>query len=758
MFVSHLVVCGLLAQIPPAAQLPKPPVRQQGAPSNADRATPAHAAPEAAAAEAGGQAPPFDQIPPAANESTPAQQPPADRTAEPAAAQPPADTPLVPVEPRALRLTALEVLNAALAVPEGEKVRGRPLTLVDALRSVADRAAQLRVTEIYWRLAEALADYNFTWDESQQLERLKPAAAPEQRLTPEQHVLATRLAGAKARLQDAELALVAAQFDLAGAIRLPAGQPLPLPADVPHVGPYRTVLDQVYAGRAIPARAVLIDRTLPIRRGAIDARAAAIQAATDAITAAEEEHFEGRGDLSLVLTLIDELSRQRRAFLSDVRTYNYEIAEYAMAAPTPAMDPQGLASMLIKPSGGAVAGAAAGGAPASPGLPGGVERAGFTEPLGSIPAAPLRPIAEDRIRLGPPPAYPQAAAGKEPTPAPPNPKQPATGSGPKSPPARGANGAAPRSQPPPAQAPPADSAARGKPLEVRRPMVNAPPSTSTGDDVIASHRLYPALHDMAPAEQARHLATVLSWEPATEDAVSAPIGLADYLTAIPSDRRNEALTAYWHAQFHAARAQTLSQQLEQFEALGAAIAGRPRGGADDIRAAAMLLVRAAHRAAEADARSAQADRLAAQWTLTIAAGRPLSGGWLAAETPPHAGGYRLQLNELSPELLDSSVVQRLSNTIPQLRRTFVERAAAVVAADESRAARVAEPGASLAETQQALTAIAEQTRETIAFLARLADYNVEIGAYANAVLPPATTSQSLARALVVTPATPARAP
>ena len=60
---------------------------------------------------------------------------------------------------------------------------------------------------------------------------------------------------------------------------------------------------------------------------------------------------------------------------------------------------------------------------------------------------------------------------------------------------------------------------------------------------------------------------------------------------------------------------------------------------------------------------------------------------------------------------------------------------------------------SMAETCRALEAIADQTSETATFLARLADYNIEIAAYANAVLPPATTSESLVRALVAsTPA------
>ena len=170
-------------------------------------------------------------------------------------------------------------------------------------------------------------------------------------------------------MQDTDVTLVAAQYDLAGLIRLPAGQTLPLTADMPHVGPYRTELDNLYQGRPIPARAVLVDRTLPIRRSAIESRAAAVNAAADALVAAEESHFEGRADLALVLSLVDELSRQRRAFLADVRLYNLDIAEYAMSAPTPPLDPQGLASMLIKLPTGSASAAVAGGTLAPVGSP-----------------------------------------------------------------------------------------------------------------------------------------------------------------------------------------------------------------------------------------------------------------------------------------------------------------------------------------------------------------------------------------------------
>ena len=171
------------------------------------------------------------------------------------------------------------------------------------------------------------------------------------------------------------------EYDLAGAIRMPTGQTLPLPSDIPHVGPYRTELDNVYSGRAIPPRRA--DRSHvagAAQRHRVACRGR--QRRGRRSVAAEESHFEGRSDLALVLSLVDELSRQRAAFMVDVRTYNLDIAEYAMSAPTPPLDPQGLASMLIKPTTGpAQPGTIAGGTTNSGAAPNTIERAGFTQPL-----------------------------------------------------------------------------------------------------------------------------------------------------------------------------------------------------------------------------------------------------------------------------------------------------------------------------------------------------------------------------------------
>ena len=735
MSIAPIIVCAALLQSPPAAHVPKAPpdVKQP-----------------ASATAPGSQAERHER---AADER---QSPPASGAAEPAG-----DGALVRVAPHVRQTSAADIIDAALKVSEGSKVRGRSVALLEVLRSVSDRNAQFRATESYWTLAGALADYHFTWDELQQLERLKPAGAAGQALRPEQQMLATRLAAANARMQDAELALVAAQYDLAAAMRLPAGQPLPLPADVPHVGPYRTVLDQLYLGRVPPTRAVLIDRTLPLRHGAIDARAAAIQAATDALDATEEAHHSGTADLTLVLSLIDELSRQRRALLVEVRTYNNDIAEYAMTAPLPSMEAQGLASMLIKPSAGAQPSAVAGGTVTSPGLSGGVERAGFNQPITTSPAGPLVPVPEGYVPLAPPPGFVAPNAQNQPTLAPPKPaQQPAKREPTLAPPrnggtnpATGVDKTAPKSadgwQSQTARKPAHGAEAVHETVAPEHEMAphDATATTSAPAAVAAPHSLYPALYGMASDGQARQLAQILCWAPAAT-ADMAPITLAEFLAAVPTARRVDAIAAYWQAQYQAARTAVLEQQTEQFAALAATFVSQPFETPDSTAPSAMLLVRTAQLAAEADMRRAQADRLAAQWALTNAVGRPLTGRWLAASTSPHAGGYKLQLDVLSRELRESAIVERLSVTIPQFHRAVAERAAAVVTADKARGMIEVEPADALASTERALEAIREQTDQTMTFLARLTDYNIEIAVYATAVLPPATSSQSLVRALV----------
>ena len=175
-----------------------------------------------------------------------------------------------------------EMVAEAIAIPPGGALTGQPLSLLSALGSTADRRQQLEVAHAYWRLAEAMAAYHFCWDHAQEIARVKPAAG-------EPAGLRLARASAAAMLNQSELEAIRVQCELARLVRMAANAPLPLPADHPHVGAYRTNFRELFAGRSAPEPAQLMERILPLRRQAIDDRAAAVQAAEDVLTAASDD-------------------------------------------------------------------------------------------------------------------------------------------------------------------------------------------------------------------------------------------------------------------------------------------------------------------------------------------------------------------------------------------------------------------------------------------------------------------------------------
>jgi len=155
-------------------------------------------------------------------------------------------------------------------------------------------------------------------------------------------------ASAHVRLLEAKLGAVAAQQELADLLGAPATNPLPLTTDAPLVGAYRTYFETLYAGRVPPPRMRLIDRTLPIRREAIETHVAAVQAAASAVHAADESRAAGKSDLQLLLACEAELSFLRRSFLASVRDYNLDIGEYALTVADANVPTERVIGMLIR--------------------------------------------------------------------------------------------------------------------------------------------------------------------------------------------------------------------------------------------------------------------------------------------------------------------------------------------------------------------------------------------------------------------------
>jgi len=300
-------------------------------------------------------------------------------------------------EPRRNRLTPPEMVAEALVLPPSSKLTGQPLTLLAALCSVADRRQQLEVIHTYWRLVEAVAVYHFCLDYDNRLLGFEAR-------TDEAALLRMSRASSAASVLEAEVAAVAAQHELTAQVLLPADAPLPLPADRPRVGACRTQFQELFSMRTAPLQARLIDRALPLRRLAIDARASAVLAAEDALSAATKEHGLGRTDLAKVLACAKEHLKQRQAFIGSVCRYNHDIADYALAVVGPGTTGQGLVGVLIKPAPARVRPLVSGddvGRPDEATEDSGAEPAGLNEPVPTPAKRPIVPVEREPAKPTP---------------------------------------------------------------------------------------------------------------------------------------------------------------------------------------------------------------------------------------------------------------------------------------------------------------------------------------------------------------------
>ncbi len=602
-----------------------------------------------------------------------------------------------------------ELVASSFAAPVGGTLVGRPLTLLESFGTTTDRSQQLAITHAYWRLAAAVGEYQVRFVAVQRLRQLAPRADDISTLRAER-------SKATEALRRAELEAARAQQALAEAARLSSGAPLP--ADLPHAGPYRTNFDEVHAMQNAPARNRLIHRTLPLRRQAIDLRATAVQAAEDALEAAIDAYRDSAGELAVVLSCLARSVEQRAALVSDVCQYNHEIADYALSVAASHASPRALVTMLIFPTSGAE------------GAPGGIEnlaspqalptkRAAVTSPTGVEPAAWNFPAPQAQAA-----GAPGLPAAGQPTLAPPKPTL-----APKKLSTLPAE---------PAPLPPKPVPER---IAERLPLADGP-----GTPAGSSSALYPALVSASAAARVTDLSAALHWNRSLPSDSGRPAELEECLRGLSAGDRRSAIDAYWIARQRAAEYQVLVGQGELIEQLVPLVLDRrqqPTGALD------MLRLRAARLASQSDLSAAHVDLLQSQFELTRRAGRPLDGPWLVPSTAPHAGPYRLKLDAQRPELVKQPSMQRLAAAIPALNDTLQEQAAAVVEADTARAAAATAYQLGGRSIDQLLACVRSQTVETLAFLQILTGYNRTIAEYALAVLPPAIPGDQLVQTLVL---------
>ncbi|MBI3465816.1 MAG: hypothetical protein HY000_22595 [Planctomycetes bacterium] len=260
---------------------------------------------------------------------------------------------------------------------------------------------------------------------------------------------------------------------------------------------------------------------------------------------------------------------------------------------------------------------------------------------------------------------------------------------------------------------------------------------------------YAELQKLEPPEQQRQLAALLYWDHLPPEPDRVPVGLEAFLKAAPITNRAAALAVYWQAREQAACVQVLSQQSDRIEELVPPVLElreHPEGPN------AMLRLQAARLAVQADLLDAKGALFASQAELMRWSPAGKSQNWWWPETQPQSGGYPTEFTNVQQWERSSRLHQRLALRLPAWEEALANHAAAVIDADAARAIHAQAFAADPLALDGLLAAWEAQTAQTRAFLAALTHFNVAVAAYALAVLPPETSSELLAVALLRGPA------
>ncbi|MBP89198.1 MAG: hypothetical protein CMJ64_21195 [Planctomycetaceae bacterium] len=229
--------------------------------------------------------------------------------------------PVVPVQAKGAIDLANQILSEAVRSIE---LHGDATPLVSAL-GLADSTTRSRILKSYWSLSVAIGRYAFAEHEALYLQKLR---RPQART--EDAMLQAHAARASARRSQARLNAIHWQERLSELLpNREAG--LPVPADMPFVGVYRTQIENLYGRDQAPRRLQEIDRALPHELDIISRRAESIAAFERLVTELSEAYETGAASLGQVLQATEELSEERTKFLDVVLSYNENIADYSLS-------------------------------------------------------------------------------------------------------------------------------------------------------------------------------------------------------------------------------------------------------------------------------------------------------------------------------------------------------------------------------------------------------------------------------------------
>lgn len=216
-------------------------------------------------------------------------------------------------------------LAFALNLDHAGAIKGYPIRMEQVLAASGDNSARRGAIRAYWNLVVSIADHHHALDEFDRVTQM--AASSGDKLTE------AAAAAAEARVAETKIIVTAAQFDLAAFTPSPAT--LPIPADAPLIGDYRTEFAALFGRGPAPLAIKRLSVMLPLYKDQVAARGRATIAISEAIDRSDD------------LQTFKQLCEHRRAFLSAVRDYNEAIADYALQLATPGMSAETVTSMLI---------------------------------------------------------------------------------------------------------------------------------------------------------------------------------------------------------------------------------------------------------------------------------------------------------------------------------------------------------------------------------------------------------------------------
>ena len=652
-----------------------------------------------------------------------------------------------------------EIMAEALAtVPEGaflplegEQSQYQTLRLVDALKRASDRAQQIKIAQVYWRLVIAQADYHFARDA---VARLRVTTQGQLN----QPALRAARCAMRALQRDAETLVIRAQNALAAEMSLPPTSQMPLAVDIPHTGRYDTRFSHVYSGRTPPPRAYLIDRILPVRRQAIDEHAEGIVAAIDAVDASSDEYSQGTADLTTLILAFERLWKERKAFTGAIREYNQDIAEYALMVAPSTSDANALVAMLIKPGVGGTRPATETTTPRGSTLR-------SSEPIDDeAPASKARSSSggdryDRTFRSAPsnPPTDEEEIVPLKKSRS--DPFNDRSSSKDRRAPSlalvRGSEvgvegdcfaGAAP------SQNPSLSRQRRGEIAQLASYFHAVHLQTGTRrnidfDEEDSQRALWRALVDVDTRLRTQRLASALNAPEMLPHDAGQPTSLADCLSMCPVSARRDVIAAFWNAREAAATFQVFSDEASELTSLSQA-ATRIRGSRGGPEA--VIRLQALRRIVKAALLDAQVEMLHSQYDLTSLCGGRLQDEWLLPNTSPHGGRYLLRLEEQPRELVEARQLDQLGALVKVLHLQMVDHAGTVVYADSARATALRDPGAGPKVFDLAMALIERQASHTVFFLRATKRYNLAIADYVLATMPENVPADKLVSALVLT--------